>query len=159
MAIDRNIIDFSNADNFDDGFFYNANGVSPEMAQAGVSPEMAQAGVALAAGLISKVGNRPRNPTKDEIKGACGRKPLLLKKKKDAYQSCVNNYLKSKSSASASQQSYTPTSSTEQRLYNPAYVPPTQAKKFLGMPMGVGITVTVLAVAGIAFGAFKLLKK
>ena len=29
MAIDRNIIDFSNADNFDDGFFYNANGVSP----------------------------------------------------------------------------------------------------------------------------------
>lgn len=150
MAIDRNIIDFSNADNFDDGFFYNANGVSPEMAQAGV---------ALAAGLISKVGNRPRNPTKDEIKGACGRKPLLLKKKKDAYQSCVNNYLKSKSSASSTQQSYTPTSSTEQRLYNPAYVPPTEKKKFLGMPMGVGITVTVLVVAGIAFGAFKLLKK
>ena len=150
MAIDRNIIDFSNADNFDDGFFYNANGVSPEMAQAGV---------ALAAGLISKVGNRPRNPTKDEIKGACGRKPLLLKKKKDAYQSCVNNYLKSKSSASSNQQSYTPTSSTEQRLYNPAYVPPTEKKKFLGMPKAVGIAVVVLGVAAIGFGVYKFIKK
>lgn len=152
MAVNVKYIDgLSNADGLDDSFFFTDGGGK-------VSPEMIQAGAALTAGLISTAANRPRNTAKDEVKSACGRKPLLGKAKKAAYQKCVNDYLKTKAAASAPapQPSYTPPVTSE-RSYTPPPAP--EKKKFLGMPMGVGITVTVLAVAAIGFGVYKFVIK
>jgi len=152
MAVNSKYIDgLSNADGLDDSFFYNND------AGGKVSPEMIKAGAALTAGLISTVANRPRNTAKDEVKSVCGRKPLLGKAKKAAYQKCLDNYLKTKAAASqpAPQPPYTPP--PMERSY--ATPPAPEKKKFLGMPMGVGITVTVLVVAAIGFGVYKFVLK
>jgi hypothetical protein len=137
----------SNADGLDE-ILYNQDGGSS------VSPEMIQAGVTATAGIATAIANRPKSATQQELKAMCGRKPLLLKKKKEAYQKCVDNYLRSKSASSqpTTTQTYTPPASSY-KTSKP------EGKKFLGMPMGVGITVAVLATAAIGFGVYKLVLK
>lgn len=138
-------IELLNADGLD-SILYNGDGGSY------VSPEMIQASATTTAAIVSSISNRQ----KSELKSVCGRKPLLFKKKKQAYQKCVDNYLKTKSEASKPAPTPPPP---------PSYTPPPSSrvadsgKKFLGMPMGVGITVAVLATAAIGFGVYKLVLK
>lgn len=144
-------IELLNADGLD-SVLYNQDGGG---SGSTVSPEMIQAGVTATAGIVSAISNRPKSATQMDLKAACGRKPLLFKKKKIAYQKCVDNYLKTKSAASqpAPQPTYTPPASSYKAPSKP------EGKKFLGMPMGVGITVAVLATAAIGFGVYKLVLK
>jgi hypothetical protein len=155
MAFNRFQVDrvaLANADGLDDSIFSNAEGMTDEQKQAAI-----QAGVQVASGVFTAIKNRPKAITKQEYKAACGRKPLIGKAKKASYQKCVDNYLKSKST------------SKESNTTNPSVIPSNsdkyfapsdnEEKKFLGMPMGAGITVTVLAVAALAFGGYKLYVK
>lgn len=147
--VDR--IALANADGLDDSIFSNAKGMTDEQKQAVI-----QAGVQVASGVANAIKNRPRNITKEEYKAACGRKPLIGKAKKASYQKCVDNYLKSKSN---SKESNTTSPSVNPPSSNKEYTKNNDEKKFLGMPMGAGITVTVLAVAALAFGGYKLYVK
>lgn len=151
MAFNRSnfrISELANADGLDDSIYSNSSGMTPEQIQ-----QATQA----ATGIISAISNRPRNASKDELKSACGRKPLFnINGKKDKYQACVSDYLKQKAIASR------PAPAA------PVYVPPTivyrdapkpKAKKFLGMPIGLGIAVSVFAASAIGFAVYKLVLK
>lgn len=142
-------IELLNADGLD-SILYNQDGGG-----SSISPEMIQAGVTATAGIATAIANRPKSATQQDLKAVCGRKPLLMKKKKEAYQKCVDNYLRTKSAASqpTPQPTYTPPPSSYKTSSKP------EGKKFLGMPMGVGITVAVLATAAIGFGVYKLVLK
>lgn len=149
FQVDR--VALANADGLDDSIFSNAEGMTDEQKQAAI-----QAGVQVASGVAAAIKNRPRNITKQEYKAACGRKPLIGKAKKASYQKCVDNYLKSKSNEKKDDTYVAPPSSSKD-IYTPSSK--SDEKKFLGMPMGAGITVTVLAVAALAFGGYKLYVK
>lgn len=149
FQVDR--VALANADGLDDSIFSNAEGMTDEQKQAAI-----QAGVQVASGVANAIKNRPRNITKEEYKAACGRKPLIGKAKKASYQKCVDSYLKSKSNDKKDDTYVAPASSSKD-IYTPSSKP--DEKKFLGMPMGAGITVTVLAVAALAFGGYKLYVK
>lgn len=146
--INNDGISLSNAHLLDEVVYSNDGG------KGKISGEAVAAGATLAAGLVSAIASRPRNESKQEMKAACGRKPFIAgRRKKDIYQKCVSSYLQSKNEAdarAAAEKEYTP----------PPYTPPKdEKKKFLGMPLGVGITVSVLFVAALGFGAYKLIKR
>lgn len=145
FQVDR--VALANADGLDDSIFSNAEGITPEQIQAGAQ---------IASNVITAIKSSPKSITKQEYKAACGRKPLIGKAKKASYQKCIDNYLKAKSSSKESNTtspSVTPVSSSKD------YISVSTEKKFLGMPMGLGITVTVISVAAIAFGGYKLFLK
>lgn len=146
MAINRNSVELSNSRILDDSIFSGAEGSSGSGSY--VSPEMIKASAQLTQSLIEK----SNNPSKQELKAACGKKPICLfggkcgDKKKD-YKRCVENYSKSKSVK-------------ETPVYIPTYTQKadTSDKKFLGMPIGTGITVTVIATAALGFGVYKIIQ-
>jgi len=143
--VDR--IALANADGLDDSIFSNAEGITAEQIQVGAQ---------VASNVITAIKNRPKAISKEEYKAACGRKPLIGKAKKASYQKCVDNYLKSKSN---SKESNTTSPSVNPPSSNKEYTKNNDEKKFLGMPMGAGITVVVLATAALAFTGYKLYVK
>lgn len=138
--------------------YYNSDGNGANS----ISPETIQQGANATADIISMIKNR--DTSSDEIKSACGKRPIIGKKKKQAYQNCVDNFLKSKTAVqiaaikaaqnkAAEEYKAKATALALEKLKNK------DSKKFIGMPMGVGITLMVVLAAGLSFGAYKLIKK
>lgn len=155
MAINLEYIDgLSNADGMD-SVYYNA-----------VSAEQINQGVQIGTQVISAL-RKPTSQTDDEINGVCGKKPFFLagKKKKQAYQKCVGDYLKQKNTASAPAPSTSSNNSSSNTNYSNNSQDLSQRnstpakKKFLGMPVGLGITVAILLSAGVVTGGYLLVKK
>lgn len=105
-----------------------------------------------------------------EIKASCGAKPVCIKgigqcnAKWDAYNKCVREFIERKAKeAQAAGQLSLDTNKTaldiEREKTEQARIKAAAGQKFLGMPMGLGITVAVIGTAAIAFGAWWLIKK
>lgn len=120
-----------------------------------------QAGIQAVGGLFNAIASKPKDASEQELKSSCGRKPLLGKKKKQHYRDCVASYLKAKSDANiAAIAAANPTPILQQKDSNTStYKSKPISKKFLGMPIGLGIFVSILTVAGIGFGVYKLVTK
>jgi hypothetical protein len=132
-----------------------SNAVDPEMVNAGV-----QATVGLASALASRKPNEAKQASrasKKDMKNVCGRRPLL-KKKREGWDKCVAEYMKTKqptTTPAESSESYK-TSSPSQESSSKTKSDEEPKKKFLGMPQTTGIIVTVLGVAVIGFFGYKM---
>jgi hypothetical protein len=145
MGINIKYIDgLSNAHNIED-LYYNNDAQNKDA--------VIQAAAVLGSGVVNAVMNRPKNTTKQDIVAVCGRKPIIGKNKKAAYQKCVENYLKTKNPSSGNKsedlETYSPVDTKYDR--NPNKKP--------SMKTGLLITIGVLAAAGIGFAVYKLVLK
>lgn len=149
--INKNELYLANADLLDD---VSEDMYSNDGEKKFPTAEVVGAGATLAAGLIATIASKPKDPYKQEMKGVCGRKPFLAsKRKKEAYQKCVSSYLQNKAILEAQARAAEARAAAEERNV------PTGSGKFLGMPMAAGITLSVLVLAGVGFGIYKLIKR
>jgi hypothetical protein len=152
-----------------DGDYSNAPGdeVPPASAGKGVSPETIQAGVQVASSIVqgiqqSKAAKAAAGiPTRKEIKAACGRKPLLSKKKKQKWNDCRNNYIATKAKVLGGQASFpaAPSVDTGSGTGGGERGGDSESATFLGMPKEIGIAVAVIGGLALIAGGIFLVKR
>jgi hypothetical protein len=124
---------------------------------AGGYAQAAQTALSLGTQLAqNSAAKKAAKAASDPVYATCGRKPLF-KKKRQKWQKCADNVNAQQQAANKANTTPAQTPTTTYTDPSTNYTQPAK-KKFLGMPMAVGITVTVVAVVGLAFGGIKLAK-
>jgi hypothetical protein len=114
-----------------------------------ITSDKLQKGADMVTSLGGIISQLPKNQAKQEIKAACGRRPLL-KKKRATWDKCAADYIQSKNAPPLQQQD---TNQSPQQNNN---TPPTDEKKFYQKPLFiVGVSVVVLVGGFLAFKFFK----
>lgn len=137
-----------NADGYSNGEGGGESKVSPEMIQAGIG-----ATTAIIAGIQASKAS-PAGQSKQDLKNACGRKPLF-KKKKAKWQECVNEYMKAKQVAQTPVAPVAPPVDYSQRGMK---ANDDSDGKILGMPKGLAIGLGVVLALGITFVTIKIVR-
>ena len=122
-----------------------------------VSPEMIQAGIGATTAVIAGIQASKASPagqSKQDLKNACGRKPLF-KKKKAKWQECVNEYMKAKQVAQTPVAPVAPPVDYSQRSMRSG---DDSDGKILGMPKGLAIGLGVVLALGITFVTIKVVR-
>lgn len=122
-----------------------------------VSPEMIQAGIGATTAIVAGIQASKASPSgqaKQDLKNACGRKPLF-KKKKAKWQECVNEYMKSKQVAQTPVAPVAPPVDYSQRNMRSG---DDSDGKILGMPKGLAIGLGVVLALGLTFVAVKVVR-
>lgn len=160
-----------------DGYYSNTNGdtTAPPAdttgAGKGLSAEQIQAGVQIAASVAQGVQQSRAAkaaagiPTRKEIRAACGRKPIIGRKKKQKWNDCRDKYIAAKQMTMGGGGSGSGggdtggTGGTGGTRLGEGGGGTGGDDTFLGMPKGVGIAVAVIGGLALVAGGIYLVKK
>ncbi len=136
--------------------YYGADGPSPESVDA-----IVKGTVGLGSAIVQARRNSPKGQAKQDVKSACGRKPLLPGKR-GPWNQCVAEYAKQKTASIAPDTSAPkPTSKSTNPKSADSYVKHTaKDDKILGInKTAVIVGSVILVLGGAAFVYFKFFKK
>lgn len=146
-------IDVSNSDLLDASYLnFDSSSLDPNVISAGISTGK---------NIIGKIGANKTDYERN-LKASCGSKINIGKKAKEEYSKCVDKFNqnlskqeseKTKQVEAESSARSAEASAEERRMMQKPLME--DKKKFLGMPMGVGITVTVILVGVTGFFVWK----